>query len=78
MGTPKPISGGVLGRAVQEIEALGVCEDQMKKVGHYRGALLGSAAGDALGASLEGLPPNSFAPVEGMIGGGFHGLKPGY
>ncbi len=44
----------------------------------YRGSLLGLAVGDALGAPLEGMPPGSFALVEGMMGGGAHGLKAGY
>ncbi len=38
---------------------------------------MGLAAGDALGAPLEGLPPGSFMPVEDMIGGGFHRIEPG-
>jgi ADP-ribosylglycohydrolase len=43
----------------------------------YRGALCGLAAGDALGAPYEGLPPGSFEVGEEMAGGGVHGLKPG-
>ena len=43
----------------------------------YRGALVGLAAGDALGAPYEGMAPGSFGPVEGMAGGGPHGVKPG-
>jgi ADP-ribosyl-[dinitrogen reductase] hydrolase len=43
----------------------------------YRGALLGLAVGDALGAPLEGLRPGWFEPVEEMVGGGFHGVEPG-
>lgn len=50
----------------------------MKKIGHYRGALLGLATGDALGAPLEGMPLGTFAPVEDIFGGGFHRLEPGY
>jgi len=50
----------------------------MKKIGDYRGALLGLATGDALGAPLEGMPLGTFAPVEDIIGGGFHRLEPGY
>jgi ADP-ribosyl-[dinitrogen reductase] hydrolase len=49
----------------------------IKPLERYRGTLLGLAAGDALGAPLEGLPPGSFAPVEAMTGGGWHGLEPG-
>ena len=43
----------------------------------YRGALLGLAAGDALGTTLEFKPPGTFAPVPDMIGGGPFDLKPG-
>jgi ADP-ribosyl-[dinitrogen reductase] hydrolase len=43
----------------------------------YRGALLGLAAGDALGTTLEFKPPGSFAPLADMIGGGRFHLKPG-
>ena len=39
----------------------------------YRGALLGLAAGDALGTTLEFRPPGSFAPLTDLVGGGpFH------
>jgi len=34
----------------------------------YRGALLGLAAGDALGATLEFSPTGTFAPLADMIG----------
>jgi ADP-ribosyl-[dinitrogen reductase] hydrolase len=43
----------------------------------YRGALLGLAAGDALGTTLEFKPPGTFAPLTDMTGGGPFGLKPG-
>lgn len=43
----------------------------------YRGALLGLAVGDALGAPFEGLQPGWFGPVREMVGGGFHGVEPG-
>ncbi|MDQ7794063.1 MAG: ADP-ribosylglycohydrolase family protein [bacterium] len=43
----------------------------------YRGALLGLAAGDALGTTLEFQPPGSFPPLEDMVGGGPSGLSPG-
>jgi ADP-ribosylglycohydrolase len=42
-----------------------------------RGALLGLAVGDALGAAIEFSPPGSFAPVTGYRGGGPHGLQAG-
>jgi ADP-ribosyl-[dinitrogen reductase] hydrolase len=43
----------------------------------YRGALLGLAAGDALGTTVEFKPPGTFSPVTDMIGGGLFHLKPG-
>jgi ADP-ribosylglycohydrolase len=43
----------------------------------YRGALLGLAAGDALGTSLEFAAPGTFAPLVDMVGGGPFGLDPG-
>lgn len=43
----------------------------------YRGCMLGLAAGDALGTTLELRAPGSFAPVTDMVGGGPFGLKAG-
>jgi ADP-ribosylglycohydrolase len=43
----------------------------------YRGALLGLAVSDALGATLEFKPPGTFVPITDMIGGGPFGLNPG-
>jgi ADP-ribosyl-[dinitrogen reductase] hydrolase len=43
----------------------------------YRGALLGLAAGDALGTTLEFTRPGSFAPISDIVGGGPFGLAPG-
>lgn len=43
----------------------------------YRGALLGLAAGDALGTTLEFTRPGTFAPLTNMIGGGPFNLPPG-
>lgn len=42
-----------------------------------RGALLGLAIGDALGAAVEFRRPGTFAPVTGYRGGGPHGLNAG-
>lgn len=42
-----------------------------------RGALLGLAVGDALGAAVEFRAPGSFEPVSGYRGGGAHRLEPG-
>jgi len=36
----------------------------------YQGALLGLAAGDALGTTVEFSPPGTFKPVTDMVGGG--------
>ncbi|MGI9432958.1 MAG: ADP-ribosylglycohydrolase family protein [Myxococcota bacterium] len=43
----------------------------------HRGALLGLAAGDAVGTSVEFSPRGSFPPVTDMEGGGPFGLQPG-
>ena len=43
----------------------------------FRGCLLGLAAGDALGTTLEFEPPGTFEPIADMVGGGPFGLEPG-
>jgi len=43
----------------------------------FRGCILGLAAGDAVGTTVEFLPRGSFAPVTDMIGGGAFDLRPG-
>jgi len=43
----------------------------------FLGSLLGLAAGDALGTTLEFKRPGSFTPLEDMVGGGPFGLQPG-
>ena len=42
-----------------------------------RGALIGLAVGDALGAAVEFSSPGSFAPVTGYRSGGPHSLQAG-
>ena len=42
----------------------------------FRGCLLGLAAGDALGTTLEFKPPGSFEPIDDMVGGGPFCLQP--
>jgi ADP-ribosylglycohydrolase len=49
----------------------------MTTLDRYRGCLLGLAAGDALGTTLEFTRPGSFQPLTDMVGGGPFGLKPG-
>jgi ADP-ribosylglycohydrolase len=44
---------------------------------HLRGALIGLAVGDALGAAVEFQSPGSFPPVAGYRRGGPHGLEAG-
>ena len=43
----------------------------------FRGCLLGLAAGDALGVTLEFKSPGTFQPIDDMIGGGPFDLQPG-
>ncbi|WP_420623379.1 ADP-ribosylglycohydrolase family protein [Candidatus Poriferisodalis sp.] len=43
----------------------------------FRGCLLGLAAGDALGTTLEFKNPGSFEPIDDMVGGGPFRLMPG-
>ena len=43
----------------------------------FRGCLMGLAAGDALGTTLEFRSPGSFEPINDMVGGGPFGLEPG-
>ncbi|MBD0328939.1 MAG: ADP-ribosylglycohydrolase family protein [Thermoleophilia bacterium] len=43
----------------------------------YRGALLGLAAGDALGTTLEFEPPGTFDSIDDIVGGGPFRLEPG-
>ena len=49
----------------------------MTTLARYRGCLLGLAAGDALGTTLEFSTPGSFPPLTDMVGGGPFHLKPG-
>ncbi len=46
-------------------------------IGRYLGCLLGLAAGDALGTTLEFRRPGTFEPIDDMVGGGPFGLQPG-
>ena len=43
----------------------------------FRGCLLGLAAGDALGTTLEFETPGTFEPIDDMVGGGPFNLQPG-
>ena len=49
----------------------------ISKQDRFRGCLLGLAAGDALGTTLEFKRPGSFDPIDDMVGGGPFGLNPG-
>jgi ADP-ribosyl-[dinitrogen reductase] hydrolase len=49
----------------------------VKLLDRYRGALLGLAAGDALGTTLEFRAPGTFDPIDDMHGGGPFNLRPG-
>ena len=43
----------------------------------FQGCLLGLAAGDALGTTLEFMQPGSFSPISDIVGGGPFNLAPG-
>jgi len=47
------------------------------KEDRFLGCLLGLAAGDALGTTLEFKPPGSFTPISDMVGGGPFELEAG-
>jgi ADP-ribosyl-[dinitrogen reductase] hydrolase len=49
----------------------------MERRSRYRGALLGLAAGDALGTTLEFESPGTFSPLSTIVGGGPFNLRPG-
>jgi ADP-ribosylglycohydrolase len=49
----------------------------MELIDRYRGSLLGLAAGDALGTTLEFQSPGTFTAIEDMVGGGPFGLEAG-
>jgi ADP-ribosylglycohydrolase len=49
----------------------------MEQIERYRGCLLGLAAGDAVGTTLEFNSPGTFEPMKDMVGGGPFRLKPG-
>jgi ADP-ribosylglycohydrolase len=49
----------------------------MQAIERYRGCLLGLAAGDAVGTTLEFQSPGTFTPIKDMVGGGPFGLQPG-
>jgi len=47
-------------------------------INKFTGSLLGLAIGDALGTTLELCEPNTFTPIDDILGGGVFNLKPGY
>ena len=49
----------------------------MNPMERYRGTLLGLAAANAVGTTLEFKPPGTFAPISDMVGGGPFRLEPG-
>ena len=49
----------------------------ISNIDRYRGALLGLAAADAVGTTLEFKPPGTFEAINDMIGGGPFNLEPG-
>ena len=51
-------------------------ERRRKLRDRYHGAMLGLAAGDALGTTLEFKTPGTFKPLSDMVGGGPFNLQP--
>jgi ADP-ribosyl-[dinitrogen reductase] hydrolase len=49
----------------------------VRTIDRFRGCLLGLAAGDAVGTTVEFKPRGSFPPVTDMTGGGPFRLRPG-
>ena len=49
----------------------------MSNQNRFQGCLLGLAAGDALGCTLEFKKPGTFEPITTIVGGGVHKLKAG-
>lgn len=49
----------------------------LAEMDRFRGCLLGLAVGDAVGSTVEFMPPGTFPPVSDMVGGGPFGLEPG-
>ena len=49
----------------------------LEAIDRYQGCLLGLATGDAVGTTVEFMPPGTFAPITGMTGGGPFGLQAG-
>src|SRR5881392_2709430 len=47
------------------------------RLDRYRGAMLGLAAGDALGTTVEFRAPGTFPPITDIVGGGPFGLNAG-
>jgi ADP-ribosyl-[dinitrogen reductase] hydrolase len=52
-------------------------EDTKQSRNRCHGALLGLAAGDAFGTTLEFKSPGTFRPLADMVGGGPFNLQPG-
>ena len=42
----------------------------------FMGAIVGLAVGDAVGTTVEFMPPGEFPPVTDMVGGGLFNLEP--
>ncbi len=67
----------LLGYYTHDTRMRGGKGEPMAILDRMRGAFLGLAVGDSLGAAVEFSPPGMFAPVTGYRGGGPHGLGPG-
>ena len=59
------------------VERAGKSSGSITRQSRFRGSLLGLAAGDALGTTLEFRARGTFPPLTDMVGGGPFGLKAG-
>jgi ADP-ribosyl-[dinitrogen reductase] hydrolase len=72
-----PPAGDPLGAGTRPAVAAHEDEDATRRRDRFRGCLVGLAAGDAVGTTVEFMPRGSFPAVKDMTGGGPFSLPPG-